>query len=150
MLFEEKGKDFGNEYNNAKIRMKNYCKTICFICEKKFDNEKSLEVSHNSKKDLFQINVMINKHCIKKGKINEIINNDENDYEKENEIDYCDTPHIVCFDCYKKNKGGKIKKIKEINYKVMMCSICGIQHYVSVKDWDRYNKNDVCCKCDIF
>ena len=150
MLFEEKGKDFGNEYNNAKKRMKNYCKTICLICEKKFNNEKSLEVSHNSKKDLFQINVMINKHCIKKGKINEIINNDENDYEKENEIDYSDTPHIVCFDCYKKNKGGKIKKIKDINYKVMMCSVCGIQHYVSVKEWDRYNKNDICCKCDIF
>ena len=150
MLFEERGKEFGNEYNNAKKRMKNYCKTMCFICEKKFNNEKSLEVSHNSKKDLLQINVMINKHCIKKSKINEIINNDENDYEKENEIDYCDTPHIICFDCYKKNKGGKVKKIREIQYKVMMCNICGIQHYVSVKDWERWNKNDVCCKCEIF
>ena len=149
ILFEDKGKNFEEQYNNSKKRMKNYCKTICFICEKKFNNEKILEVSHNSKKELFQINVTINKHCIKRRKkINEI--NNENDYERENEIDYSDTQHIICIECYKKNKGGKIKKMGEITYKEIMCNICGIQHYINLKEWDRLSKNDICCKCNIF
>ena len=42
MQFEERGRDFENEYTEARIRMKNYIKTMCFICNKKFKNEKSL------------------------------------------------------------------------------------------------------------
>ena len=147
ILLEECGRDFEVEYNEAKIRMKNYVKTLCFICLKKFENEKSLEVSHNSKRDLFHLNVMINKHCIKDSKKNKKIN----DYtEKENEIDYCDSTHIICLNCYKKNKGAKIKEIENKQYKVFICNICGIRHYISAKDWDKWNKNEVCCKCNIF
>ena len=153
MLFEGMGKEFGNEYDEAKKRMQILCKTLCFICEKKLKDENNLEVPNKAKKkyNLYKLNVMINKHCIKKNKINEILNNDNgDDYEKENEIDYCDAPHIICTDCYKKNRVGKIKNISEIEYKVMQCNICGIQHYVSVKEWDRWNKNEVCCRCNIF
>ena len=147
MLLEEKGRDFEIEYNEAKIRMKNYIKTICFLCGKKFGNEKSLEVSHNSRKDLFSLCVMINKHCIKDikknvGKINNI--------EKEKEIDYCDINHVICLSCYKKNKGAKMKEIENIQYKVFNCNICMIKHYIRLNEWNKWNKQQICCKCNIF
>ena len=145
MLLKNKGRNFEIEYNEAKIRMKNYCKTLCFGCEKKITNEKSLEVSHNSKREMLQVNVMINKHCFKDSKKIKNI-----DFEEENGIDYTDSPHIVCFGCYKKNKNAKTKSIDEVEYKVITCNICGIRHYVSMKDWDKWHKSDVCCKCNIF
>ena len=145
MLLKNKGRNFEIEYNEAKIRMKNYCKTLCFGCEKKITNGKSLEVSHNSKREMLQVNVMINKHCFKDSKKIKNI-----DFEEENGIDYTDSPHIVCFGCYKKNKNAKTKSIDEVEYKVITCNICGIRHYVSMKDWDKWHKSDVCCKCNIF
>ena len=147
MLLEERGRDFENEYNEAKIRMKNYVKSLCFICKKKFENEKSLEVPHNSRRDLFHLNVMINKHCFKDLKKNNDINND---VEKENELDYTNITHVICLSCYKKNKNSKIKEIDNIEYKVFTCNICGIRHYISIKEWDKWNKHEVCCKCKIF
>ena len=147
MLLEERGRDFENEYNEAKIRMKNYVKTLCFICKKEFENEKSLEVPHNSRRELFHLNVMINKHCFKDSKKN----NDKNlDIEKQNEIDYSNITHVICFSCYKKNKNSKMKEIDNVEYKVFTCNICGIRHYISVKEWDKWNKHEVCCKCYIF
>ena len=147
MLLEERGREFEEEYNEAKIRMKNYIKTLCFICKKKFENEKSLEVPHNSRRDLIHLNVMINKHCFKDYKKN----NDKNyDVEKENEIDYSNITHVICFNCYKKNKNSKIKEIDNVEYKVFSCNICGIRHYIKVKEWDKWNKHEVCCKCNIF
>ena len=146
LLLEGKGRDFEMEYNEAKIRMKNYIKTICFLCEKKFENHKSLEVEHNSKKEFFSLKVMINKHCINDTK--KIIDNFNS--EKEKEIDYCDSNHVVCLSCFKKNKTVKIKEIDNIQYKVFICNICGIRHYISVKEWDKWNKHEVCCKCNIF
>ena len=146
MLFEGKGRDFGTEYNEAKVRMANYIKTICFICQKKFDNEKSLEVSHNSKREMLKINVMINSHCIKDSKKNNEINNN---YKKEKDIDYSENAHVVCMNCYKKNKNTKFKEIKGVQYKVFMCEICGIRHYISCKEWNKWSKNDACCKCII-
>ena len=145
MLLKNKGRNFEIEYNEAKIRMKNYCKTLCFGCEKKITNGKSLEVSHNSKREMLQVNVMINKHCFKDSKKIKNI-----DFEEENGIDYTDSPHIICFGCYKKNKNAKTKSIDEVEYKVITCNICGIRHYVSMKDWDKWHKSDVCCKCNIF
>ena len=147
MQFEERGRNFENEYNEAKIRMKNYIKTQCFICEKKFDNGKRLEVTHNSKRELLLLNVMINKFCIKDMKTE--LNNNA-DIELENEIDYCQTPHIICLNCYRKNKNAKIKEIRNIEYKLIMCNICGIRHYINFKDWEKWNRNDTCCKCNIF
>ena len=32
ILLEEKGHNFEAEYNEPKIRMNNYCKTMCFDC----------------------------------------------------------------------------------------------------------------------
>ena len=145
MLLENKGRNFEIENNEAKIRMKNYCKTLCLGCEKKITNEKSLEVSHNSKREMLQVNIMINKHCFKDSKKIKNI-----DFEEEKGIDYTDSPHIICFGCYKKNKNAKTKSIDEVEYKVITCNICGIRHYVSMKDWDKWHKNDVCCKCNIF
>ena len=147
MLLEEKGRDFEIEYNEAKIRMKNYIKTICFLCGKKFGNEKSLEVSHNSRKDLFSLCVMINKHCIKDIKKNvDKINN----IEKEKEIDYCDINHVICLSCYKKNNRAKMKEIENIQYKVFNCNICMIKHYIRLNEWNKWNKQQICCKCNIF
>ena len=89
---------------------------------------------------------MINKHCINDTK--KIIDNFNS--EKEKEIDYCDINHVVCLSCFKKNKTVKIKEIDNIQYKVFICNICGIRHYISVKEWDKWNKHEVCCKCNIF
>ena len=25
-----------------------------------------------------------------------------------------------------------------------------MRHYISVKEWDKWNKHEVCCKCNIF
>ena len=145
MLFEEKGRNFEFEYNEAKIRMKNYCKTMCFDCLKKFSNEKSLEVSHNSQKLMLQIKVMINKHCFKDSK-----RNYGDRIEEEYEIDYSDVDHIVCVECYKRNRNKKIKRINDVEYKVISCNICGIRHYSNMKEWDKWDRNDICCKCHIF
>ena len=144
-FLEEKGRNFEVEYNEAKIRMKNYCKTMCFDCTKKFTNEKSLEVGHNSKKEMLQLNVMINKHCLKdfKKTIGE-------DMEIEPDLDYSESTHVICYNCYKKNKNAKAKTINEVEYKVITCNICSVKHYFNMKDWDKWNKNDVCCKCIIF
>ena len=148
MLLEERGREFETEFKDAKIRMANYIKTLCFICEKKFENGKSLEVSHNSKRELLKINVMINMHCIKDSKRNNEIDNNNN-FEKDQDIDYSDNTHVVCLNCYKKNKNAKIKQIQNIQYKVFICQICGIRHYISAKEWDKWSKNDACCKCTI-
>ena len=145
MLFEEKGRNFEFEYNEAKIRMKNYCKTMCFDCQKKFSNEKSLEVSHNSQKLMLQIKVMINKHCFKDAK-----RNIADGIELEYEIDYSDVDHIVCIECYKRNRNQRIKRINDVEYKVIFCNICGIRHYSNMKEWDKWERNDICCKCHIF
>ena len=145
LLFEEKGRNFEFEYNEAKIRMKNYCKTMCFDCQKKFSNEKSLEVSHNSQKLILQIKVMINNHCFKDSK-----RNYGDGIEEENGIDYSDVDHIVCLECYKKNRNKRVKRINDVEYKVIFCNICGIRHYSNMKEWDKWDRNEICCKCLIF
>jgi hypothetical protein len=145
LLLEEKGRNFEAEYNEAKIRMNNYCKTMCFDCTQKFSNEKSLEVGHNSKKEMLQINVMINKHCLK-----DLKRNIGDDLEIVPGLDYSESPHVICYNCYKKNKNAKTKMINEVEYKVITCNICSVRHYFNMKDWDKWNKNDVCCKCIIF
>ena len=89
---------------------------------------------------------MINKHCIKDSKKNNEI---DNNYEKEKDLDYSDNTHVVCLNCYKKNKNTKVKQIQNIQYKVLICQICGIRHYINVKEWDKWSKNEVCCKCTI-
>ena len=145
LLLEEKGRNFEVEYNEAKIRMNNYCKTMCFDCTKKFTNEKSLEVGHNSKKEMLQLNVMINKHCLK-----DLKKNIGDDLDLVPGLDYNESPHVICNDCYKKNKNAKIKRINEVEYKVITCNICSVRHYFNMKDWDKWNKNESCCKCTIF
>ena len=74
--------------------------------------------------------------------------NYENEYE--NGIDYNDAPHCLCIPCYKKVKIKRTKKLNEENYNVVGCNICGVNHLINIKDWNRVIKNDVCCKCDIF
>ena len=145
MLLEERGRNFEVEENEAKIRMNNYCKTMCFDCNKKFTNEKSLEVGHNSKKEMLRLNVMINKHCLK-----DLKRNMGEDLEIVPGLDYSESQHVVCYDCYKKNKDAKIKRINDVEYKVLTCNICSVRHYFNMKDWDKWNKSEACCKCSIF
>lgn len=145
MLLEERGRNFEVEENEAKIRMNNYCKTMCFDCNKKFSNEKSLEVGHNSKKEMLRLNVMINKHCLK-----DLKRNMGEDLEIVPGLDYSESQHVVCYDCYKKNKDAKIKRINDVEYKVLTCNICSVRHYFNMKDWDKWNKSEACCKCSIF
>ena len=145
LLLEEKGRNFEVEYNEAKIRMNNYCKTMCLDCTKKFTNEKSLEVGHNSKKEILRLNVMINKHCLK-----DLKRNIGEDLDIVPGLDYSESQHVICYDCYKKNKDAKIKRINEVEYKVITCNICSFKHYFNMKDWDKWNKSDACCKCIIF
>ena len=104
--------------------MNNYCKTMCFDCTKKFTNEKSLEVGHNSKKEILRLNVMINKHCLK-----DLKKNIGEDLDIVPGLDYSESQHVICYDCYKKNKDAKIKRINEVEYKVITCNICSFKHY---------------------
>ena len=145
MLLQSQGRNFENEYNEAILRMESYCQNICFNCLKKFSNENSIEVEHNKNKERLIINVVINKYCLKEAKKN---NNNENEIEKG--IDYNDIQHVLCYGCYKKIKIKRNKEISDIMYNVIGCNICGINHYISEKDWNKYNKHDVCCKCNIF
>ena len=129
------------------VRMGNYCNTICFNCLKKFENENVIEVEHNKKKKMIKLNIVINKHCISEAKKNKN-NNKENEFEYG--IDYNDTPHCLCLPCFKKIKIKREKKIDGESYKVVGCNICGINHLIKDKDWNKYIKSDVCCKCEIF
>ena len=146
MLLQEQGRNFENEIEEAIIRMANYCNTTCFNCEKKFENENFVEVEHNKKRIFLKLNVMINKHCLKDVK-NKNINNE---IELQNGIDYNDSQHCICMPCYKKIKIKRTKVIQEVNYKVVGCNICGINHLIKESEWNKYNKSDVCCKCFIF
>ena len=149
MLLQTQGRNFENETEEAIIRMRDYCNSICFNCLKKFENENNIEVEHNKMKNKIKLNVTINKHCIKEAKKNKIINqNYENEFE--NGIDYNDTQHCLCAQCYKKIKIKRIKKINEENFKVVLCNICGVNHLINEKDWNKIIKSDVCCKCNIF
>ena len=149
MLLQTQGRNFENETEEATIRMRDYCNSICFNCLKKFENENNIEVEHNKMKNKIKLNVTINKHCIKEAKKNKIINqNYENEFE--NGIDYNDTQHCLCAQCYKKIKIKRIKKINEENFKVVLCNICGVNHLINEKDWNKIIKSDVCCKCNIF
>ena len=149
MLLQTQGRTFETEDEEAITRMRNYCNSMCFNCLKKFENENNIEVEHNKKKNIIKLNVIINKHCIKEAKKNKInIQNYEGEFE--NGIDYNDTHHCICAQCYKKIKIKRIKKINEENYKVVECNICGINHLISEKEWNKVIKNDVCCKCIVF
>ena len=149
MLLQTQGRNFENETEEATIRMRDYCNSICFNCLKKFENENNIEVEHNKMKNKIKLNVTINKHCIKEAKKNKIINqNYENEFE--NGIDYNDTQHCLCAQCYKKIKIKRIKKISEENFKVVECNICGVNHLISEKEWNKVIKSDVCCKCNVF
>ena len=149
LLLQGQGRNFESENEEATIRMANYCNTICFNCQKKFEDEKDIEVEHNKKKNMIKLNVLINKHCLKEAKKNNIKkNNFENEFEYG--IDYNDTPHCICMPCFKKIQIKRIKEIDEEKYKVVGCNICGINHLIKEKDWNKFNKNDVCCKCNIF
>ena len=130
--------------------MANYCNTICFNCQKKFENENVVEVEHNQKKTMIKLNVIIDKHCLKEAKKNNIKNNNNYENEFEYGIDYNDTPHCICVPCFKKIKIKRIKQISEENYKVVGCNICGMNHLIKEKDWNKFIKNEVCCKCSIF
>ena len=144
LLFEQRGRDFEVEYIAAKERMKKYCQTLCFLCLKEFSNENSLEVPNNIKKKLFQIKVMINKYSLK------VIKNNKNKNDQEEGIDYSNTTHVVCFDCHKKNKNVEVSNIDNKRYKIFICNICGNRHLVYEKDWDKWYKSDICCKCNIY
>ena len=145
LFLEQSGKDFSEFYEDAKNRMKKYCQTHCFVCEKTFSNEKNIEVEHNKKKCLIRFNVIINDSCFRKGKVNE--------YEKD--IDYSDTQHSICSECFKKTmvkhrNGSQTKTINDKDYQVIKCNICGIKHFIDQHDWDEKDKNNTCCKCGIF
>ena len=148
-LLQEQGRNFENETEEAITRMTNYCNTICFNCLKKFENENFIEVEHNKKKKMIKLNVIINKYCLKEAKKN-IMNNNNFENELENGIDYSDAQHCICLPCFKKIKIKRTKKISEENYKVVGCNICGFNHLISDKEWNKYHKSDVCCKCSIF
>ena len=147
LLLQGQGRNFESESEEAMVRMGNYCNTICFNCLKKFENENVIEVEHNKKKKMIKLNVVINKHCISEAKKNKN-NNKENEFEYG--IDYNDTPHCLCLPCFKKIKIKREKKIDGESYKVVGCNICGINHLIKDKDWNKYIKSDVCCKCEIF
>ena len=149
LLLQEQGRNFENESEEAITRMTNYCNTICFHCQKKFDNENFVEVEHNKKKRMIKLNVIINKYCIKESKKN-IMNNNNYENDLESGIDYSDAQHCICMSCYKKIKIKRVKKISEENFKVVGCNICGINHLINEKEWNKYYKSDVCCKCSIF
>ena len=151
MLLQNQGRNFENENDEAITRMRNYCNNICFNCLKKFENENNIEVEHNKKKNIIKLNVIINKHCLKEAKKNKNkINNQNYEPEFENGIDYNDTHHCLCVQCYKKIKIKRIKKISEENFKVVECNICGVNHLISEKEWNKVIKSDVCCKCNVF
>ena len=150
LLLQGQGRNFENENEEATIRMANYCNTICFNCQKKFENENVVEVEHNQKKTMIKLNVIIDKHCLKEAKKNNIKNNNNYENEFEYGIDYNDTPHCICVPCFKKIKIKRIKQISEENYKVVGCNICGMNHLIKEKDWNKFIKNEVCCKCSIF
>jgi hypothetical protein len=151
MLLQNQGRNFENENEEAITRMRNYCNNICFNCLKKFENENNIEVEHNKKKNIIKLNVIINKHCLKEAKKNKNkINNQNYEPEFENGIDYNDTHHCLCVQCYKKIKIKRIKKISEENFKVVECNICGVNHLISEKEWNKVIKSDVCCKCNVF
>ena len=149
ILLQGQGRNFENETEEAITRMTNYCNTICFNCLKKFENENFIEVEHNKKKKMIKLNVIINKYCLKEAKKN-IMNNNNFENELENGIDYSDAQHCICLPCFKKIKIKRTKKISEENYKVVGCNICGFNHLISDKEWNKYHKSDVCCKCSIF
>ena len=116
-------KPSNEERNNAKERMKIYVKTLCYQCLQKL-------VEYDNENNNYKIIEKYHKVYIKK------------ESEKRNNIEYYDGQHIICKNCYVKQK----KKIlneqetneeEESNQKIIrqnFCKICNRNHIEFIDD----------------
>ena len=136
-IFEKNKANLEHDYNEAKQRLKKVCVKKCLFCLKKINK---IEVDSNIKKHIkFKVTLFLDE--------DDAINN--NILEKG--LDYCDDEHSLCSNCFKvlnKNK-KELKKDKDV-YKIVYCNICNIEHYIDMKEWNKFKSSNKCCKCNIF
>ena len=139
-IYKQNGVHLESYYNDAKQRLKNLCQKKCLYCLKKIDKMEGHK--KNKIKNYIKFNV---------NKIMEENNNNISEEEKlEEELNYCEDYHILCFNCHKilnKNKIGI--KNNGLVYKKIICNICNYDHFIDMKDWKNLKMENKCCKCTI-
>ena len=138
-IFKQNGINLESYYNDAKQRLKILCQKKCLFCLKKINK---IEGNKKRIKNYLKFNVK---------KIIEENNNITEEEKLEEELNYCEDYHILCFNCYKiinKNKIGI--KNNGLIYKKIVCNICNYDHFIDMKDWKNLKIENKCCKCIIF
>ena len=116
-------KPSNEERNNAKERMKIYVKTLCYQCLQKL-------VEYDNENNNYKIIEKFHKVYIKK------------ESEKRNNIEYYDGQHIICKNCYVKQKKlilneQETNEEEESNQKIIrqnFCKICNRNHIEFIDD----------------
>ena len=161
-----------SDKDKAINRMMEYANTLCFICgdkvREKSNNSNNINNSNNngniSNSDFIQDESSINNEEEKeKEKYSEIkkykIIKLKREGEKNKGIDYIDTNHVICMDCFEKNKTNNIlntssdedeensKNKYYINFKegACFCCLCNKKHFLL----DKIQKDGNCCKSSI-
>ena len=133
------------EVKKAEKRMIYYVQTLCCKCLKEL-------AKYNEEKKSFQSNEKIIKVKIKK----------END--PDNKIEYFDGQHIICNNCFKKekkvkfniNEGNNVNDNQNENdnnsdkEQKIKCNICNKVHLKIPNDDDNNDEGNCCAKCNIF
>ena len=66
-----------------------------------------------------------------------------------NEISYC--PHIMCAGCIEKDlqRDSCVNDDNVKGFKVFMCKICEVEHYIEKSEWNKIFKKSCCVTCSI-
>ena len=129
-IIRKNGINLENYYNEAIQRLKNICQKKCLNCLKKISK---IEVHKIKKYIKFNIKTFIEGEKL------------------ESDLDHCSDIHLICYNCHKMiNKNKREIKNEGNIYKRIICNICNIEHYVDIKEWNKFKKTNYCCKCLIF
>ena len=138
IIMKRNGVNLESYCNEAIQRLKNICQKKCLNCLKKTNKIESHKIKKYIK---FNVKTFI------EGEID--LNNKKQKLQFY--LNHCEDMHMLCYNCYKMlSKNKREIKNEGIIYKKIICNICNIEHYVDIKEWNKFKKANYCCKCLIF
>ena len=143
-----------SDKNNAIKRMGEYASTLCLICaEKVREKNDNVSISNNNEEKNEEEKEKEKYNEIKKYKIIKL----KKEGERNKGIDYIDCEHVICFECFEKNKVNNILHVsnssddeqdESIKYFIdvtngtCFCRLCNKKHFLL----DKSSKDSACCK----
>lgn len=143
-----------SDKNNAIKRMAEYASTLCLICaEKVREKNDNISISNNNEEKNEEEKEKEKYNEIKKYKIIKL----KKEGERNKGIDYIDCEHVICFECFEKNKVNNIlhasnssddeqdesnKYFIDVTNGTCFCRLCNKKHFLL----DKSTKDSACCK----